>query len=218
MSAAKESILGRIRDTLISASEAAPIHYAYHQQSDSNRLEILAEFVRKVRDYQAIVTEGTEADLPAAMAVACQRHALQRLAIPDDLPSKWVPSEIETLPDTPPLSNDDLDHCDGVLTGCAIAIAQTGTIILDGGKRQGRRALSLVPDVHICVVRADQVVGVVPEAITWLRQHPTRPITFISGPSATSDIELARVEGVHGPRTLIVYLLSHDREMTKKER
>ena len=113
------------------------------------------------------------------------------------------------LRDDPPLSLADLDESSGVLTGCAIAIAQTGTIILDGGASQGRRALSLVPDLHLCVVHAEQVVGLVPEAITRLAERATQPITLISGPSATSDIELSRVEGVHGPRTLHV-LVVHD--------
>jgi L-lactate dehydrogenase complex protein LldG len=117
---------------------------------------------------------------------------------------------VTLLRDEPPLSLADLDTSSGVLTGCAVAIAQTGTIILDGGASQGRRALSLVPDRHLCVVRTEQVVGLVPEAIAWLAERKTHPITLISGPSATSDIELIRVEGVHGPRTLHVFVVHDD--------
>ena len=114
-------------------------------------------------------------------------------------------SGAEGVPDEPALSHADLDRLDGVLTGCAVAIAETGTIVLDAGADQGRRALSLLPDLHVCVVDVDLVVGSVPEAIA--RLDPTRPQTWISGPSATSDIELQRVEGVHGPRRLEVIVV-----------
>ena len=108
------------------------------------------------------------------------------------------------------LSVRELDELDGALTGCAVAIAETGTFVLDGGAGQGRRALTLVPDLHICVVREDQVVGLVPEAVGKLEDavRTGRPLTFVSGPSATSDIELDRVEGVHGPRVLHVVLVA----------
>src|SRR5206468_175776 len=108
-------------------------------------------------------------------------------------------------PDSPPLSNAELDALAGVVTGCALAIAETGTIVLDGSPACGRRALTLVPDRHVCIVRADQIVATVPEAIAALDAR--RPLTFVSGPSATSDIELERVEGVHGPRVLDVVVL-----------
>ncbi len=144
--------------------------------------------------------------MPAAVALACRARGVRRLAVPSDLPSDWLPRDIEVIPDDD-LSHEQLDAVDGVLTGCALAIAQTGTIVLDGGEGQGRRALTLLPDYHLCVVRADQVVGLVPEAVSRLDPTSTRPMTWISGPSATSDIELDRVEGVHGPRTLEVLIV-----------
>jgi L-lactate dehydrogenase complex protein LldG len=150
------------------------------------------------------------ASLPAAIAEACAARGVERLLIPADLPREWLPSGVEALPDAA-LSYDQIDTSDGVLTGCALGIAQTGTIVLDGGARQGRRALTLLPDYHLCVVYAEQIVGLVPEAVAQLGpavREQQRPITLISGPSATSDIELNRVEGVHGPRTLDVLVVA----------
>ena len=129
-----------------------------------------------------------------------------RVVIPGDLPAAWVEG-VDTLADNPadPLSITQLETAAAVVTGCVVGIAATGTIVLDAGKTQGRRVLTLIPDHHICVVFTDQIVNTVPQAFANL--NPLRPLTFISGPSATSDIELERVEGVHGPRTLDVLLV-----------
>ena len=157
-------------------------------------------------DYRATVHRTTAVDLPAAIAAVLAAHSATRIAVPAGIPDAWLAgSSAERVSDDPVLSHADLDGLDGVVTGCAVAIAETGTIVLDAGPDQGRRALSLLPDLHVCVVDVDQVVGSVPEAIE--RLDPTRPQTWISGPSATSDIELQRVEGVHGPRRLEVIVV-----------
>ncbi len=136
-----------------------------------------------------------------------------RVVVPDGLDDAWLaalPADVDVVHDSRerPLAATDLDAVAAVVTAARVAISETGTIVLDGEPDQGRRAISLVPDVHLCVVRADQAVQTVPEAVRLLGEHPDRPQTWISGPSATSDIELDRVEGVHGPRTLHVLLVA----------
>jgi L-lactate dehydrogenase complex protein LldG len=207
-SAAKSSIIRDIRAALKTAPEAAPIPHAYAQRDGRERSAIIGEFVERLEDYKAHVDRADVATLSSSIEDACERYGVQRLLTPADVPDDWLPAGTEVLRDASALSYAVLDSCDAVLTGCSMAIAQTGTIVLDGGVRQGRRALSLIPDRHICVVFEDQVVGIVPEGITQLAPTSTRPMTFISGPSATSDIELSRVEGVHGPRTLHVILVT----------
>lgn len=209
MSEARDVILQRIRQALgerQAAEEATPREYQH--TGETAHQAVVAQFIERVEDYKATVFHTTEAELPATLARVCAERGFRRLVAPADLPNIWLPADVEILKDEPALSYEALDAADAVLTGCRLGIAQTGTIVLDGGAGQGRRALSLIPDVHLCVVQAGQVVDLVPEAITALQASATRPITFISGPSATSDIELSRVEGVHGPRTLIVLLVT----------
>ena len=205
---AKDVMLARIRAATANAPEPPPVPYDFRERDERDRATILEDFIERLVDYKAIVTRTDDASLPQAVVDACQQQGIVQLVVPADLPSRWIPSGVKVLRDDPPLTIAQLDESSGVLTGCAIAIAQTGTIILDGGATQGRRALSLIPDRHLCVVRAEQVVGLVPEAIARLVERATHPITLISGPSATSDIELSRVEGVHGPRTLYVFVVS----------
>ncbi|MEV6241740.1 LUD domain-containing protein [Lentzea sp. NPDC051838] len=192
MASAKEEILQRIRNARV--AEARPVVRGYHQTGKGG-VELFAE---RVADYRAIV--HVVSDVPAAL----EHLKGKRIVAPQDVPPEWLIDGVTWLHE--PLTIEELDQADGVLTGCATAIADTGTIVLDGGEAQGRRALTLLPDYHLCVVREDQIAASVPEALQ--RLEPTRPLTFISGPSATSDIELNRVEGVHGPRTLEVLIVT----------
>lgn len=160
-------------------------------------------------DYRAVVRRTDGAGLPALIARLLAARGTRTVVVPAGLPAGWLSAAdgVERVPDSAGQTPHDLDAVDSVVTGCAVAIAETGTIVLDGGPGQGRRRVTLVPDHHVCVVRVpDQVVGSVPGALE--RLVPSRPLTWISGPSATSDIELSRVEGVHGPRTLEVILVS----------
>jgi L-lactate dehydrogenase complex protein LldG len=185
------------------------VERAYRRGSDEPSDTVVARFVERVADYRAEVERVAAASLREAVASACERHGARRLVAPEGVPGAARPDGVELLDDDG-LTHADLDSMDAVLTGCAAAIADTGTIVLDGGPDQGRRALTLVPDLHICIVPADRIVASVPEgtarvAAAVAQQH--RPITLISGPSATSDIELRRVEGVHGPRRLVVLVV-----------
>jgi len=171
------------------------------------RTALVELFADRVADYRAEVQLVTTDGIADAAASLCRTRGAARIAIPPGLPPAWRTSELQLVEDLG-LSARELDSFDGVITGCTAAIAETGTIILSCGDSEGRRALSLVPDLHICVVRSDQIVELVPEALAVL--DPRRPLTFISGPSATSDIELSRVEGVHGPRTLVVLIVNEE--------
>lgn len=182
-----------------------------YRHADSRPREELVElFCARVGDYRAEVQRVTADQLRDAVAVAAAHHGAQRLVIPAGLPDPWRPAGLALISDDTPLTARELDACDGVITGCTAAIAETGTIALTAAPHEGRRILSLVPDLHICIVDATQITGSVPEAITQLAaivQDDHRPVTLISGPSATSDIELQRVEGVHGPRKLVVLMI-----------
>jgi L-lactate dehydrogenase complex protein LldG len=211
---ARGEILGRIRAALadVPASERAadvPVARGYRRADDRPRDELVTLFAERVGDYRARVRRVSAAALGDTIARACADQALHTVAVPIGLPDAWLPAGIEIVRDER-LSAAELDRVDGALTGCAAAIAETGTILLDGGALSGRRALTLVPDHHICVVRVDQIHGQIAEALAAVATAVTEqhaPITLVSGPSATSDIELERVEGVHGPRHLTVLIV-----------
>ena len=172
--------------------------------------DIVTLFAERAADYRAVVERVPEPDLARAVARVLSDRAAARpgpIVVPAGLPAEWLtelPAAITLARDEPPLPAAELDRMAGTVTGCAVAIAETGTIILDHGPGQGRRALTLVPDFHLVIVRASQVAADLADA--FARLDPARPHTLISGPSATSDIELIRVEGVHGPRILHVLL------------
>ncbi|GLW63348.1 hypothetical protein Arub01_15920 [Actinomadura rubrobrunea] len=205
---ARDEILGRIervtgkRSAADVAASYARIDRGYRRRHHDG--DVLALFAERVADYRAAVRLVPSDELPGAVAESLAARGAGAFAVPSGLPDAWlarVPAERIARDPAPA----DLDGLAGAVTGCAAAIAETGTIVLDHGPGQGPRALSLVPDYHLIVVTADQVAADVPEALE--RLDPSRPLTFVSGPSATSDIELSRVEGVHGPRTLEVLLV-----------
>ncbi|MHB1567900.1 MAG: LutC/YkgG family protein [Solirubrobacteraceae bacterium] len=214
MSGAREEILARIRRALSDVpggEQPADVSVPrdYRRQGSADRAQLLARLQDRLRDYGAHCARVAQADIPTAVAAACGELQLRTLVIPAQLPAQWRPGGVQLYEDRDS-STEQLDQVDGVLSGCAVAIAETGTLVLDGQGVCGRRAITLLPDHHICIVRAAQVVAGVPEALERIAPsgRDQRPaVTFISGPSATSDIELQRVEGVHGPRHLRVLIV-----------
>ena len=202
----RDEILRRIR----AAQPAAPMAAATPRDyagpggyvTDGDPAELLAE---RLADYGALVRRRPAADGPAAIEAVLRDCGARRVALPEHLPAEWITAAPEPQLDRPPLQIDELARVDAVLTTVTVAIAQTGTLILDHGPGQGRRELTLIPDMHVAVVPAQRIVAAVPDAVAAM--DPTAPLTWISGPSATSDIELNRVQGVHGPRTLAVVIL-----------
>jgi L-lactate dehydrogenase complex protein LldG len=193
VTSARDEILGKVRSALAGTAPAQRPSIPHGSAPD----DVVALFAERVADYRAVVERCTKRQLTARLKAALPEG---RVVVPAGL-SVVVPDAV--VDDG--LSAAELDACAAVVTDAAVGIAETGTIVLDHGPGQGRRAITLVPDVHVCIVRADQVVADVPDAMP--RLDPAKPLTWISGPSATSDIELDRVEGVHGPRTLHVLLV-----------
>ena len=198
---AREEVLARIGAALGPDPSVPDVPRAY-RTAGSRDADVVARFCERAAEYRATVRRVEAVD--DAIEEALREHGARRIAVAPGVP--YSPDGVELLADDPPLSPRALDEADGVLTGCALAIAETGTIVLDGGPESGRRALTLVPDLHVCVVDAVRIHASVPDAIAALAPAAAegRPLTFVSGPSATSDIELERVEGVHGPRRLVI--------------
>lgn len=208
---AKSEILARIRGALEDAPAVPEVERTYRTSSQRPHEEVMEMLEDRLLDYKAAVHHETVASLPARIAELLGESA--RYVVPEGMDASWLPEDTGTrqviveASDTRGnvLGERELNEVDAVVTSSTVSCAETGTIFLTGRADEGRRAISLVPDHHICVVPADSVVELIPEALT--RLEPTAPITMISGPSATSDIELERVEGVHGPRNLDVILL-----------
>lgn len=212
---ARDAILARVRSATADVVTAPGTRRAGAVEAPAmDPGETVRLFAENVADYRAEVVSVAPAKTGFAITEALRRHGCASVVVPPGLPEDWVAAATAATRiqvDDGRLTAADLDRIDAVVTGAAVAIATTGTIVLDHRADQGRRSITLVPDLHVCVVRADQVVPDVPDAVRLLRPDvgAARPLTWISGPSATSDIELERVEGVHGPRTLVVVLL-HD--------
>ena len=201
---AREEILRRVQSAHVASNNQEICRDYAHTVELSDPVAL---FVERVEDYKATVIR-TDPDKVAA-AVAKSLAGARRVVVPAGFNPSWQPGEIDIVQDEPVLSSEDLDGVDAVLTSAVVGVAVTGTIVLDHTEGQGRRALTLVPDLHVCVITAQQIVGDVPEAIARLSSSVSagRPLTWVSGPSATVDIELIRVHGVHGPRTLRIVLV-----------
>lgn len=212
----RDLVLARVRRALADVPRTerpsdAPVDRGYLRahgdRTTSQTVDLLAE---NLAEYRAIVHRTDPKGLPDLIARLLDGRGATSVVLPPGLPDAWLSAvdarRVERIADTPELTPHDLDAVSSAVTGCAVAVAETGTVVLDAGPDQGRRRITLVPDHHICVIRVpEQVVDSVPQALE--RLDPARPLTWISGPSATSDIELDRVEGVHGPRTLEVVLV-----------
>jgi L-lactate dehydrogenase complex protein LldG len=197
---ARDEVLARVRAAIGPANglvSPVPREYVTHTEDG------IETFIDRLHHYEARSQRIAAADLDDSVRETLRDRGIVRVVAPEGIPDRWL-EQAEPLRDTPPLDPAALDGADGVLTTCAGAVAQTGTVILDSSAGMGRRILSLLPDYHLCVVRAEQLVSSLPEAIAQL--DPLRPLTFISGPSATVDIEMVRVRGVHGPRRLEVII------------
>jgi L-lactate dehydrogenase complex protein LldG len=204
MSNAREQVLASIRAAIPvspNGTPPPPVDLPPPPLAGDRLLEL---FVERAAGTGAVVTTCAPDGIAETLRDVCARHGALRLAAPAGLPERWRPDELELIADEP-LGAAALDELDGVITGAAVGIAESGTVGLDGSPDQGRRALTLIPDLHLCVVQATRIVPALPQALEVLSASVApgrRAVLLISGPSSTADIELARVQGVHGPRRL----------------
>lgn len=212
---ARAAILGKIRAAIGAGAvdkdpnrewEAIPRDYRKAFSSNAEQLRHL--LIDRLQDYDAHVRQSTAEDLTNSIAQMLRARGVTWMLVPPGLPADMLPKGFKFVIETG-LAAAEMNQCDGILTQSTLAIAETGTIVLQNIPGQGRRAASLVPDYHLCVVDASRIVATVPEAIALLQGTATLPTTFISGPSATADIEMTRIKGVHGPRFLDVILISN---------
>jgi L-lactate dehydrogenase complex protein LldG len=191
---AREEILRRVRAASGDGRDGAPVPRGYRRRTPMERGDVIALFGEQVAAHHAAVRHVTAEELVDAMAVMLWAREAKRVAVPADLPRGWLAGleGVRPLADDPPLDPASLAETDGVVTGCALAIAETGTVVLDGGRAQGRRALTLIPRHHLCVVHADQIVHTVPEAVDRLDPYP--PLSWISGPPDGRSLEILVVE------------------------
>jgi len=214
-SAAREVILARVREanaqavpgTVSPEAGYAALERRYQRKGTLSIEDRLTLFESRLHEYDAKVYQASAASIAGVIAQILGERGKRTIAIPNGLPSEWLPSGFAFMP-ADRSSALDLDLVDGVLSGCTVGIATTGTLVLQNAPAQGPRRLSLVPDYHLCVIFAGQVVETVPEAFERLTATATLPTTFVSGPSATADIEMTRIKGVHGPRFLDVVLVN----------
>ena len=197
---------GGISDAATAQSEWSALARGYKRSATQPREAVLNLLEDRLRDYDAQVIRSTPADVPRSIAERLSARGKQRLVVPPGFPAAWLPPSVTFVLDES-LTPAELDGADGIITASTVAIAETGTVVLQNVPGQGRRAATLVPDYHLCLVRADDVVETVPEAMARLQRTAALATTFVSGPSATADIEMTRIKGVHGPRFLDVILI-----------
>lgn len=205
----RDATLARIRAALGGAAPVVAVPRDYRVRGDLEASAVAQLFAQRVAEYYATVHSTALDGLPSLVATILANAGVKRVVVPAGLPAYWFSGGVGSVvvcTDDGTMPTEDLDGVDAVVTGCAVAIAETGTVVLDAAPNQGRRVITLLPDHHVCVVPSDRIVAKVPEGLH--RLDPTRPLTMISGPSANSDIELTRVEGVHGPRNLDVIIVT----------